>query len=174
MSHFRRALDFALRWEGGYSNHAIDEGGETYRGISRVHHPGWSGWVVLDSKPHPIARGTIYPELEPFLETFYRTNYWLPLNLGVLTPKLAMVLFDWAVTSWNDGVKALQILVATKADGDIGVKTRLAIEAWCDRAIAREVLARRRLFVATLDDDTFRAGWDNRNDALSTEIERAT
>lgn len=31
---FRTALEFALRWEGGYINHPADKGGETNFGVT--------------------------------------------------------------------------------------------------------------------------------------------
>jgi lysozyme family protein len=35
--------------EGGYVNNPKDSGGETYCGISRVHHPKWAGWALIDA-----------------------------------------------------------------------------------------------------------------------------
>jgi lysozyme family protein len=33
---FNKALSFALRWEGGYSNHPNDRGGETNFGVTHA------------------------------------------------------------------------------------------------------------------------------------------
>ncbi len=39
LNNFRRALQFTLKWEGGYVNHPNDPGGETKWGIAKRYHP---------------------------------------------------------------------------------------------------------------------------------------
>ena len=39
VNNFRRALQFTLKWEGGYVNHPDDPGGETKWGIAKRYHP---------------------------------------------------------------------------------------------------------------------------------------
>jgi lysozyme family protein len=65
--------------EGHYSNDPIDKGGETYRGISRVNHPYWEGWKIIDeykdrrSFPDNM-KDDIY--LEKLAYEFYYKTYW--------------------------------------------------------------------------------------------------
>ena len=44
MANFTQAYNLTSAHEGGYVNDALDRGGETYRGISRVYHSSWNGW----------------------------------------------------------------------------------------------------------------------------------
>ncbi len=49
MANFTQAYNLTSAHEGGYVNDAIDRGGETYRGISRVYHSSWKGWSNIDA-----------------------------------------------------------------------------------------------------------------------------
>jgi lysozyme family protein len=112
MSDFKAALAITLKNEGGYSNDATDAGGETYRGISRVYHPDWSGWAVVDA-----ARGEPgFPdslddnhELGEAVAAFYKQQFWNRF-MGDAIPDQALAeeLFD---TSVNMGVgRAVEFL----------------------------------------------------------------
>ena len=48
MADYKHSIAKVLRTEGGYVNDKDDSGGETYKGISRVNWPRWSGWVIVD------------------------------------------------------------------------------------------------------------------------------
>ena len=128
--------------EGGYSNDPADQGGETYRGISRVYHPSWEGWAYIDiSKRSDTPIKDDY--MEPFVRLFYRRMYWDVNRLGEMPQDLADELYDTGV---NMGIgraaKYLQIglncLNRDEAmfddlveDGNIGPKTLGAIEIVC-------------------------------------------
>lgn len=170
VSTFDDALAFTLGWESGYANIVGDRGGETYRGIARNYHGDWPGWGFVDAQAHPIERGTIFPELEDAVRAFYRTKFWEPFNCSALPPRTACVLFDWAVTSWDDGAKALQRIVGVDPDGDIGPKTLAAIQAWSDKQLAIALLVKRREYVAGLKSSANDAGWNKRNNALAVLI----
>lgn len=45
---FLPAYQAVRSWEGNYSNHPNDRGGETYSGISRIYNPDWYGWIKID------------------------------------------------------------------------------------------------------------------------------
>ena len=47
---FSEAFTQTAAHEGGYSNDPWTRGGETYRGIARVHHPDWAGWKRIDAQ----------------------------------------------------------------------------------------------------------------------------
>ena len=65
--------------EGGYVNNPSDTGKETWKGISRVHHPRWSGWILIDeakNNPHfPDVLDNL-PALEDAVKSLYREEYW--------------------------------------------------------------------------------------------------
>ena len=108
MADFKQAWKITGANEGGYSNVAGDTGGETYAGITRKNFPHWSGWVTVDSHK-PISRGTTLQSLEPAVESFYKTNFWDPVDGDNITDQtLANDVFDMAV---NAGVgEALKLL----------------------------------------------------------------
>lgn len=120
-SSYNDALKFVLRWEGGYSNHPADKGGETNFGIT---HATYDSYRNRKKLPKRSVR---------FIETFevseiYYVHYWSPSGCELLPEKLALAHFDWAV---NAGVKraiqTLQLVVGTPNDGIIGAKTKAAL-----------------------------------------------
>ncbi len=79
MANFTEAYRLTSAHEGGYSNDRIDRGGETYRGISRIHHPDWVGWAVIDA----ARREPGFPKqlksdrsLQASVKKFYKARYW--------------------------------------------------------------------------------------------------
>ena len=88
------ALTETLRHEGGYVNDPDDPGGETYMGISAVHHPEWPGWEDVRQGRFALAEAQV--------EEFYRSNNWEPAGCDVMPPHLAVAMFDTAV---QHGVK---------------------------------------------------------------------
>ncbi len=84
MANFDKAYAKTNAHEGGYANDPVDKGGETIDGISRVHHPNWHGWVLVDrvkreygTDPKVINRvlskDTIFQRLK---RIFYKEQYW--------------------------------------------------------------------------------------------------
>lgn len=86
MNNFPYALEMPLKSEGGYSNDPKDPGGETYRGISRLAYPTWSGWASLDAIPNKRFN-QIFPELENEVQFFYYNEKWLKNNLDKIDDK---------------------------------------------------------------------------------------
>lgn len=176
MSSFDSALSFVLRWEGGYSNHPADPGGETYRGISRKWHPQWGGWSYLDERDPRPSWNQIYSDLEPLVSSFYHSQYWLPIRGDDLPPKIASTVFDWAVHSGvKTASKALQHLVGAKEDGVIGPKTILAVVDYADTRAALSLVQDRRAFLSKLIARrpalaVFSRGWENRLNSLDQII----
>jgi len=115
---FAEAMGFTLDQEGGYSNRANDRGGETYCGISRVHHPSWSGWQIIDDAKEQFSPRSI--EFKDYLSRqniyykindFYKDTFWKPLMLDkVHLIEIAIKLFDMGV---NLGVPRAASIVQT-------------------------------------------------------------
>lgn len=79
MANFTEAYKKTSAHEGKYVNDATDRGGETYRGISRVHHPGWNGWARIDA----ARRKAGFPAslesdstLQASVKKLYKQRYW--------------------------------------------------------------------------------------------------
>ena len=114
MAGFDEAFELTSAHEGGYVNDPADRGGETYRGISRVHHPDWEGWGKIDAHrgksdfPRRLDRDD---GLQAAVRAFYKHAYW-DRFLGDRLPDQATAneLYDTAV---NMGVrKAVRFLQA--------------------------------------------------------------
>ncbi len=148
MAEFLPAFNSTSRHEGGYSNRRGDRGGETYRGISRVHFPDWEGWALIDEAKSVTAdvRGALgrwRALLSPMVVDFYEGEFWRPLMLGNLSDQaIANEIYDTAVNmgkrvaarfiqeacnavNYDTGVVELEV------DGVIGRKTTAVVNALC-------------------------------------------
>jgi len=90
---FESAIEFSLKWEGGYSNNPSDPGGETKYGISKRAHPD------VDIKNLTLDDA----------KEIYRKEYWDATGCGNLPEPLDMVVFDTAV---NMGTGRANVLLA--------------------------------------------------------------
>lgn len=135
MATFKTALRKTSKWEGGYVNDSRDSGGETYRGISRKHHPTWTGWISIDQikSAHPKGFKSILdktPELQSKVEDFYKRNFWDKIKLDECpNQRVANEVFDMAVNAGiSAGVKILQKTLGIVADGKFGPATLNAMK----------------------------------------------
>jgi lysozyme family protein len=187
---FRTALEKTLQYEGDYSNHPADHGGETYRGIARNYHKYWSGWKIVDAAKDKddfllILKNNY--KLQLLVEDFYFENYWqtkrLDLEkLSVKFPTTAVELFDIAV---NMGVKqsakflqhALNLLNRNQknyknitVDGYIGPATEdilySSVKEETDYLIKLIILLRAKRYIEIIENnesqEIFIRGWMNR------------
>lgn len=128
MAEFKTALKKMLNNEGGYVNDLNDQGGETYKGISRTKHKNWSGWEMIDKYKNKSGFAVILDkevELQKQTEQFYRTNFWSPLNADHISNQaIADSIFDFSVNAGIiTSVRLAQSIVGVKADGIIGEQT---------------------------------------------------
>ncbi len=111
MADFLLAFDRTMGHEGGYSNVKADRGKETFRGISRVYWPNWSGWSVIDeakAKGENIDALTL--ELSGRVKEFYKSQFWNRFRGDDISEQaIAEELFDTAVNMGvHTAVKFLQ------------------------------------------------------------------
>ncbi len=106
---FITSFNKALSNEGFISTNATDKGGFTYKGISRVKHPSWSGWKMIDS----ILRSTDPSRvrdlqsvqqlnnniaLQNEVKDFYRLEFWNKIRGDILpTQNIANELFESSI-----------------------------------------------------------------------------
>jgi lysozyme family protein len=103
VADFKTAFELVMRIEGGYANDPDDNGGETYKGISRKNFPGWPGWKTVDliKSTHPknldaALEGSVL--VQGLVLGFYKTIFWDCLNLDKITNQaIATELFDTSV-----------------------------------------------------------------------------
>lgn len=130
MADYRQAIGKVLKSEGGYVNDPDDNGGETYKGISRKFWPGWLGWHIIDlikKKPGFPGNMTGSHELEIKIQldhevsTFYYEQFWVKVGGDkIKNQPIADMLIDSAV---NEGivpaVKRAQTIVGVAITGKI-------------------------------------------------------
>jgi len=93
MTDFDRAMEFTLKWEGGYVNDPKDPGGETNWGISKRAYP------MLDIKD--LTRDEA--------KDIYEHDYWRKCGADALLWPMNLVVFDTAV---NMGVHRAKIMLS--------------------------------------------------------------
>lgn len=106
MANFKTAFDHTLGHEGGYVNDKDDPGGETYKGISRVHWADWEGWNIIDAvfmatAADPENFSNLLDnniELTAHVQAFYKTEFWNKFHGDEINDdRIAGELFDTAV-----------------------------------------------------------------------------
>jgi lysozyme family protein len=143
MAKFDEAYAITLNFEGSYGNDSDDVGGETYKGISRNHHPNWKGWMVVDGHKNSVTFEQDLQndeDLQRLIKEFYKANFW-DINLldRISSQNIANEMFDTGV---NMGVSraAMFLQIALNylnkneklyedlvVDGKIGNKTFSAV-----------------------------------------------
>jgi len=108
---FRRSLEFALKWEGGFSNHPNDPGGATMRGVTQAVYDGYRG-------AHGLGKQSVKNITDGELQEIYLNNYWKPARCNELPWPECAVKFDTAVNCgvsranrWGEDRNAHEILV---------------------------------------------------------------
>lgn len=85
----------------GYVNDPDDKGGETVAGVSRVFHPGWEGWPLVDQlKGQPNFPRNLSADLrlDGMISSFYRREFWDKLHCDDMPDhSVALELFDTGV-----------------------------------------------------------------------------
>jgi lysozyme family protein len=133
MAKFIDAFNRTMTSEGIYSDHPDDPGGETYMGISRVYHPNWPGWSIIDrgnkTPAGPSFDNLVNVErLQEHVQEFYRKAFWKPLRGDDLPDQdVANKLFNMAVNiGIRNAAKYLQTALNTLNRGG---------ELWEDTAV---------------------------------------
>jgi lysozyme family protein len=135
MADFKAAVQKTLIHEGGYSNNPHDTGGETYKGVSRVHHSDWEGWAIIDGyKGRPGFPLVLESDqrLQSLVIQVYTDGYWKTLYSQINNQLLAEKLFDMGVLfGVGVAVKMLQISMTNEiglvSDGQFGPNTLAAV-----------------------------------------------
>lgn len=98
---FDRALDFVLRWEGGYSEDPDDLGGATNHGITQAV---FNAYLKTNRQPIRPVREITGTEVRDI----YQLYYWKPFCSDQLPPELGIAVFNAAV---NMGVQKADLLL---------------------------------------------------------------
>jgi len=175
MASFHPALDATLKWEGLYSDHPSDPGGETFHGIARKRHPNWTGWAIIDA----LRDGLGFPDglqtdqrLVSLASRFYRERFWdRILGDQIHDQAAANALFDYAVNvGVHEAVKSAQVVLGVMPDAIVGSVTLAALNSADDFA-ARLALRRVRFYAGLCERRpalrAFFFGWIRRSIAFA-------
>ena len=151
MSNFDQAFVDLLGYEGEYSNHPDDLGGETNWGIT-VAVARENGYVgAMKDMDRTVAKA------------IYAKRYWIPA-FDALPYPLAFQIFDAAVNSGvGQAVRWLQRAVGVADDGKLGPLTLSAVSAAPVAPLLLLFNAERLLFMTNLSTwPSFGKGWARR------------
>ena len=145
---FQDCIPIVLDLEGGYTNDALDKGGETNFGIAKQFYP------KEDIKKMTKKRAT----------EIYKKDYWDAMGVEKLPSHLKLIVFDCGV---NCGIKTAVILLQDVAgvlrDGQIG---RITVAACREISVStyakRRVLYYKRIVKNNPTQAKFLEGWLNR------------
>lgn len=127
MANFGEAFKKLSVAEGGYVNDPDDNGGETYRGISRKFNHTWQGWKMIDAykKYYKVGSKEFKSklnndiQLQKLVYDKYKHSYWDIFELDdVPSQRVAYLLFDTNVNCGpNATIKFAQRVLGLKETG---------------------------------------------------------
>lgn len=156
---YKRALDFVLKWEGGFSNHPNDPGGATNCGVTQKTYD-------IYRKKKKLALQSV-KKISPLeVVDVYDKLFWEPIKGDDLKEDVAIALFDWAVnTGVRRAIKHFQLALLVKEDGVMGPITLKAAND-CSKNQLKMFLNIRERFYKKQNKPMFLRGWLNRLNAL--------
>lgn len=165
-SAFEKALQFALKWEGGLADHVNDYGGRTNRGVTQANYDRWRTAQKLPRQD--VAKLTLAEA-----ERIYRENYWRWESRTLeMNDALEIADFDTCVNFGVAGATMfLQEVLKLPVDGIFGPRTLAAVLANNNRETALKLCQARMNYrhqrvVEDASQKVFLNGWLNRDNAL--------
>ena len=162
---FLNALEFTLRWEGGFSTHPDDPGGATNFGVTQR---------VYDAfrKKNSLRLQSVKQIDRKEVLSIYQSDYWLVVDCEKIAPPMDFVHFDTCVNFGPfQAAKFLQQALSVLPDGYIGQITLLTLSKSDPRLVAGIVCDERIKFRhervrQNASQEKFLQGWLNRDNAL--------
>lgn len=163
---FERALGHVLAMEGGFSDDPYDPGGPTNKGITLATFAKWRS-VTVDATSRKKLISALKQIDDVTVRGIYQARYWQPASCDQLPDAVAVMHFDAAVNHGvGTAIRVLQTALRVAADGEIGPKTRAALQAaQPQEIISRYAELRRKRYRALPHFWRFGRGWLSRVDA---------
>jgi len=154
--NFPQCFALVLKNEGGYVDNEKDPGGATNLGCTKAT---WEAWVG-----HSVTKDDIKALMPKDVMPLYKAKYWDTINGDNLPEGVDYAVFDFAINSGpSRAAKALQSVLNTNPDGQIGPTTLRALETANAREVATAVCEARLAFLQSLSTyGTFGKGWSRR------------
>jgi lysozyme family protein len=120
MDPFKTALQFTLKWEGGYTDNPDDPGNWTGGSVGSGELKGTKYGISAASYPHLDIKNLTVEEAGEV----YREMYWDAINGDLMPFPASMAVFDFAVNSgvsralrfWSDASQDLKTFQAARVD----------------------------------------------------------
>lgn len=168
MADIKKLIPIIKKWEGGYSNHPMDKGGPTMKGIT------------LNTFKKYYGEDKTADDLKNITDTqwlnIFKTGYWNPFKAdSILSQSIANIVVDWA---WGSGpvtaIMKVQKVLGVYADGKVGPVTLAAINTEDPKELFSKIWnARKQHFEAIVKKDptqrVFLKGWMNRLNSYKYE-----
>lgn len=156
--NFETSLAKVLRHEGLWSNHPLDPGGATMKGVTQRVYDAWRRNKGLHTQ-------SVRYIADAELADIYRNQYWHAVRGDELPDGVDYAVFDFAVNSGpGRAIKDLQRVIGETQDGIIGQRTLARVNGANDReGLIHDYLDRRLAFLRSLKTwSAFGRGWASR------------
>lgn len=118
----RECENWTIKTEGGFVDDPRDPGGATNHGITLATLQHWR-------KPEPVTVADVRDLTEDEAREIYRAEYWHAARCDRMPAGVAMMVFDFGVTSGvGRSARLLQRILAVEEDGDIGPETLATLQ----------------------------------------------
>lgn len=159
--NFDQAVSLTLSFEGGYSDHPLDPGGATNRGITLA--------TLARHRGKPVSKSEVMALTEAEARAIYRASYWNAVSCDALPAGLDLAMFDFAVNSGPArAIAALSALLGQKGRSTIDQAMLDRLKSADCSLLARQLCRKRLGFLQGLKIfPTFGRGWTRRVEAVS-------
>lgn len=173
MADINKLAPFIHRWEGGFVNDPVDQGGATNMGVTigTWRQVGYDkdgdGDIDVDDLKLLTWNDVMSRVLKP--------HYWDRWRADeIRSQSLANILVDWVWASGTHGIKIPQQILGVKADGIVGPKTIAALNARAPRELFAQIKQARLNFVDNIvrkkpSQKRFINGWKYRINEIKFE-----
>ena len=161
MANAKLLVPIIKKWEGGYSNHPADSGGETNMGITHITYDNYRRKKGLS------VRSVKFITDEEWFEIF-KTYYWDTMKADQIhNQSIANLCVNMIWGSGSGYIKIIQRSLKVKDDGIVGAITINAINSSNQRELHAELWTRRKAYFEAIvaknpSQRVFLRGWINR------------
>ena len=169
MATAKELFPFILKYEGGWSNHPADRGGQTNMGITLRT---WKSCGYDKDEDGDIDADDLRMISEDNVFDIFKKNYWDRWKGDdIVNQDIANILVDWVWLSGKHAITITQELLGVKPDGIVGAKTLGSLNNMDMVSFFYEIKNARIEFIENIIKRTpsqsiFRRGWMNRLNAI--------
>lgn len=169
MADHNKIIPFIKKWEGGWSDDPVDNGGPTMAGITLTTYVSYCKKV---NKPIP-DKEALHTITQEEWDAIFKNMYWdVVKGDAIVNQSIANTIVDWYWMSGITAIKRVQNIVGVTTDGIIGPRSLLAINEFNNsRDLFFQIQSARINHVESIvkyapQQRKYLAGWKNRIMAL--------